>query len=220
MPASAPLGGSRAAHHPPIGAPMRPDRSPSGPPQPMSPTARPAISPPSPRHRPAPTGSGTPGTHPAHPRSVPAPPAAARTHSRAYASRILDLGFGVGTWNRKMGWGLLGHGTRGRRRAIRESRPPRRAGRSPRRARATGLGRGVSFAADRRAVSDRRQPGNQAARRRGRAKHGAGTRRMFSPPEDSMSGAPPWFYPQIVFCSRGGSWRWQWRMAAWMSRSR
>ena len=83
-----------AAHHPPIGAQVRPDRPSPCPAQPTSPTARPAVSPPSPRHRPAPVGSGTPGTHPAHPRSVPAVPLRARTLSRACDRRVSDLGSG------------------------------------------------------------------------------------------------------------------------------
>ena len=49
---------------------------------------RPAVSPPSPRLRPAPTGSGTPGTPPGHPRSVPARPLRARTLCRAYACPV------------------------------------------------------------------------------------------------------------------------------------
>ena len=102
----APLGGSRAAHHPPIGAPIRPDRPPPRPARPGSPSrsAR-AVSTPSPRHRPAPTGSGTPGTHPGHPRSVPARPLRARTLCRSYARRVSDFGFWIGFWNWEIGLG-------------------------------------------------------------------------------------------------------------------
>ena len=98
-----PLGAARrlsGCHQRPIGAPIRPDRPPPGPAQPMSPTARPAVSPPSPRHRPAPTGSGTPGTHPRPPRKFPAGACAARTLCRAYArvSDFGDLDFGIENW--------------------------------------------------------------------------------------------------------------------------
>ena len=45
-----------------------------------------------------------PGTHPGHPRSVPAPPAVARTHERAYDRRVSDfssgLDFGIENWAR------------------------------------------------------------------------------------------------------------------------
>ena len=45
-----------------------------------------------------------PGTHPGHPRSVPAPPAVARTHERAYDRRVSDfssgLDFGIENWTR------------------------------------------------------------------------------------------------------------------------
>ena len=57
--------------------------------------ADPAVSLPSPRHRLAPVGSGTPGTHPGHPRSVPARPLRARTLCRAYERRVPILGFWV-----------------------------------------------------------------------------------------------------------------------------
>ena len=102
--ARAPLGGSRAAINGPSALRSARIGPPPGPAQPMSPTARPAVSPPSLRLRPAPTGSGTPGTHPRHPRSVPAPPAAARTHERAYDRRVSDFGsgldFGIENWAR------------------------------------------------------------------------------------------------------------------------
>ena len=106
MPASAPMGGSRAAHHPPIGSPIMPiglhhgprvrfaDRSARG---------QPAIA-----SSPARAGRRRDPRHPPrHPRSVPAPPAAARTHRRAYERPVSDLGVGsqIGILELKIGLG-------------------------------------------------------------------------------------------------------------------
>ena len=82
-----PLGAARRLSGCPSPARRRsgqPDRPPPGPAQPMSPTARPAVSRPAPRHRPAPIRSGTPGPHPATPAQFP-PAHCARGPSAAHA---------------------------------------------------------------------------------------------------------------------------------------
>ena len=91
---SAPLGGSRA---PPSPAHRRSGQARIGLHHgPVADRPAPRVSPPSPRHRLAPAGSGTPGTHPRHPRSVPARPLRARTLCRAYARPVFrDLGSGL-----------------------------------------------------------------------------------------------------------------------------
>ena len=74
-----------------------------GPPQPGSPTARPAVSPPSPRHRLAPVGSGTPGTPPRPSPLSSRPPTAradpwARIRTPGFGFWVLILDFGIENW--------------------------------------------------------------------------------------------------------------------------
>ena len=70
--AHAQLGGSRATINGPSALQSAPVGTPPGPSPPLSPTARPAVSPPAPRHRPAPSGSGPPEPGPPPPAQFPA----------------------------------------------------------------------------------------------------------------------------------------------------
>ena len=76
----------------------------------MSPPGQPAVSTSIASSRPTATGSGTPGTHPGHPRSVPARPLHAQTLSRAYARTPF-----LGKLRDRTRWLQLCEGTEGRR---------------------------------------------------------------------------------------------------------